>query len=82
MGESESLSHSRWECKCHVVFIPKCPRKTLYGQLRKHLGEVFHRLAGQKGSDRGRAPDAGSCAYADIDSAEVCGVPGSGVYQG
>ena len=50
MDRTESLSHSRWECKYHVVFIPKRRRKTLYGALRKHLGEVFHRLAGQKES--------------------------------
>lgn len=48
MDEFESLSHSRWECKYHVVFIPKCRRKTLYGGLRKHLGEVFRKLAQQK----------------------------------
>ena len=48
MDEYESLSHSKWECKYHVVFIPKCRRRVLYGQLRKHLGEVFHRLAKQK----------------------------------
>ena len=41
MDEAESLSHSRWQCKYHVVFIPKCRRKTLYEQLRPHLGEVF-----------------------------------------
>jgi REP element-mobilizing transposase RayT len=45
MDDSKSLSHSRWECKYHVVFIPKCGRKTLYGQLRPHLGEVFRKLA-------------------------------------
>jgi hypothetical protein len=45
MDEYESLSHSRWECKYHVVFIPKCRRKVLYGQLRKHLGEVLHRAS-------------------------------------
>ena len=50
MGESESLSHSRWECKYHVVFIPKCRRRTLYEQLRKHLGEVFRKLAEHKES--------------------------------
>jgi len=50
MDEYKSLSHSKWECKYHVVFIPKCRRKTLYGQLRKYLGEVFHRLAKQKES--------------------------------
>ena len=50
MDRLESLSHSKWECKYHVVFIPKRRRKVLYGGLRKHLGEVFHRLAGQRES--------------------------------
>ena len=50
MDEYESLSHSKWECKYHVIFIPKCRRKTLYLGLRKHLGEVFRRLAEQKQS--------------------------------
>lgn len=50
MDEYESLSHSSWECKYHVVFIPKCRRRTLYAELRKHLGEVFRRLAEQKES--------------------------------
>jgi putative transposase len=50
MDGSESLSHTRWECKYHVVFIPKCRRKTLYAELRRHLGEVFRRLAMQKES--------------------------------
>lgn len=50
MDDLESLSHSKWECKYHVVFIPKYRRRVLYGQLRSHLGEVFHRLARQKES--------------------------------
>jgi len=50
MEDNESLSHSKWECKYHVVFIPKCRRKTLYEELRRHLGEVFRRLAEQKES--------------------------------
>jgi putative transposase len=50
MDEYASLSHTKWECKYHVVFIPKCRRKVLYGQLRQHLGEVFHQLARQKES--------------------------------
>ncbi len=45
MDEYENLSHTK--CKYHVVFIPKCRRKTLYGKLRVHLGEVFHQLAKQ-----------------------------------
>ena len=50
MDEYESLSHTKWECKYHVVFIPKCRRKVLYEQLRRDLGEVFHQLAKQKES--------------------------------
>jgi putative transposase len=50
MEEITSLSHAKWECKYHVVFIPKCRRKLLYGQLRRHLGEVFRELARQKES--------------------------------
>jgi len=50
MDENESLSHSKWACKYHVVFIPKCRRRTLYRALRKHLGEVFRRLASQRES--------------------------------
>ena len=50
MDEAKSLSHSRWECKYHVVFISKCRRRTLYEQLRKHLGEVFRELARQQES--------------------------------
>ena len=48
MDKFESLSHTAWDCKYHVVFIPKCRRRTLYRQLRQHLGEVFRKLAGQK----------------------------------
>ena len=43
-----SLSHSKWDCKYHVVFIPKCRRKKLYVQVRKFLGPVFRELARQK----------------------------------
>ena len=50
MDKYESLNHSKWECKYHVVFIPKCRRKALYVQLRQHLGEVFRSLAAQKES--------------------------------
>ena len=48
MDEHQSLSHTVWHCKYHVVFIPKCRRRTLYLELRKHLGEVFRKLAAQK----------------------------------
>ena len=50
MDEYESLSHTRLDCKYHIVFIAKCRRKALYGDLRRHLGEVFRKLAAQKES--------------------------------
>ena len=46
----ESLSHSKWDCKYHIVFIPKCRKKKLYGAVRNFLGPVFHELASQRGS--------------------------------
>ncbi len=47
MKEYQSLSHTRWGCKYHVVFIPKRRKKAIYGALRKHLGEIFRELAQQ-----------------------------------
>ena len=50
MDEYESLSHTKYECIYHVVFIPKGGRRLLYGELRKHLGDVLRRSAEQKES--------------------------------
>ena len=44
----QNLSHSRWDCKYHVVFVPKRRRKVLFGRVRRQLGEIFHALARQK----------------------------------
>jgi hypothetical protein len=40
-----SLSHSKWDCKYHVVFVPKRRRKVIFGQTRRQLGAIFHALA-------------------------------------
>ena len=50
MTDYKSLSHTRWECKYHVVFIPKYRKKAIYGQLRRELGKVMRRLAEQRES--------------------------------
>ena len=50
MKEYQSLEHSRWDCKYHVVFIPKDRKKMIFGKLRKALGELFHELASHKES--------------------------------
>ena len=49
MRDYKSLSHTRWDCKYHVVFIPKKRKKMIFGAIRKHLGVVFHELAKTKG---------------------------------
>lgn len=48
MKEYQSLSHTRWDCKYHVVFIPKRRKKAIFGSLRRHLGAVFRELARHK----------------------------------
>ena len=50
MKDYQSLSHTKWDCKYHVVFIPKYRRKRIFGTLRQHLGEIFRELAKQKES--------------------------------
>ena len=50
MNDVQCLSHTKGECKFHVVWIPKCRRKMLFGQLRNSMGEMFHELARQKES--------------------------------
>jgi len=41
MKEYQSLSHTRWDCKYHIVFIPKRRKKKVFGVLRRHLGQIF-----------------------------------------
>ena len=48
MSNYKTLQHTQWDCKYHVVFIPKYRRKVLYGTIRQHLGEIFRRLARQR----------------------------------
>jgi putative transposase len=48
MRDFESLAHVRWDCKYHVVFIPKYRRKVLYGKLRAGIGRILRDLCEQK----------------------------------
>jgi putative transposase len=50
MNDVKSLAHSAWECKYHVVWIPKCRKKQLYGGVAKYLGSIFHELARERES--------------------------------
>ena len=83
MDQLESLSHSVWECKYHVSFIPKCRRRVLYEGLRQHLGEVFRRLAEQKESRvlEGHLMADHVQMLLSIPP-NVCGVGSGGLHQG
>jgi len=48
MYDQQSLSHTMWECSYHIVWIPKYRKKTIFGDLRKYLGEIFRELAAHK----------------------------------
>ena len=51
MDNYRKMSHTKWQCKYHVIFIPKYRRKQLYGVVKKGLREVFHELASHRGSE-------------------------------
>ena len=48
MYDAQSLSHTKWDCKFHVVWIPKYRKKAIFSELRKYLGEILRELAAQK----------------------------------
>ncbi|MBI5417617.1 IS200/IS605 family transposase [Candidatus Poribacteria bacterium] len=51
MEAKQSINHTIWDCKYHIVWIPKCRKKVMYGEVRKYLGEVLRELARQKESE-------------------------------
>lgn len=51
MNDFQSLSHTLWECKYHLVWVPKYRKKVLYGDIRRHLGGVLRELAIQRESN-------------------------------
>jgi hypothetical protein len=61
----QSLSHSKWDCRYHVVFIPKYRRKVLYGEIRRQPGQIFRELARQKECQivEGHFPQPGRCGW-------------------
>ena len=49
MNDIKSLSHSKWNCKYHIVFAPKYRRQVIYGKLKKEIGKILRNLCEQKG---------------------------------
>ena len=59
MNDDSSLSHTRWNCKYHIVFVPKYRRKVIYGKLRADIGAILRQL----------------CAYKDVEIIEAHAMP-------
>ena len=59
MNDDSSLSHTRWNCKYHIVFVPKYRRKAIYGKLRAEIGAILRQL----------------CAYKDVEIIEAHAMP-------
>lgn len=58
MSVTSKLAHTVWECKYHVVWIPKCRRKVVYGKLRLEIGQLLRRYCEYKGIE---IVEAGAC---------------------
>ena len=82
MKNYESLSHTRYDCKYHVVFIPKYRRKKIYGAIRRPLGEISRAGEAEGKSHLGRAFEGRSRPQVHQHSTEVCGVECGGLHEG
>ena len=83
MDEPASLSHTKWECKYHVIFIPKRRREDVVCGAAQTPGGVVSQISFAKGKpDRRRSPYARSRAYVDFDPTEIRGVTGGWIHQG
>ena len=81
MNDVSSLNHSRWECKYHVVWIPKYRKKTLYGQLRKYLIQVFKDLARARECEVLEGHLMVDHVHIHLNTSQICGIPSNWVPQ-
>ena len=59
MNDDTSLSHTRWNCKYHIIFVPKYRRKVIYGKLREEIGTIIRHL----------------CTYKEVEIIEAHAMP-------
>lgn len=81
--KAHSLSHTKWTCKYHIVFISKYRRKAIYNQYRKDLGEILRLLCKYKGDrNHRRTFNAGSCTYVSRNTAKICSIQFCRIFKG
>jgi hypothetical protein len=69
----QSLTHSKWDCKYHVLFVCKRRRKAIFGQTRRQLGAIFHALARQKECQRAQLQSLACAGRSAILAASISG---------
>ena len=80
---TDNLRHTRWECKYHMVFIPKYRKKSIYGWvIQRTRADPPGVGPAERERSGGGASDGRPCSHAVVDSTEVLGFRGGGVYQG
>ena len=77
-----SLSHTRWECKYHILFAPKFRRKVAYGELKQDIANILSMLCKRKGVEIIEADMSGSCTYASTYTAKYECFKFCGISQG
>ena len=80
--DSESLAHTKWNCKYHIVFAPKYRRQIIYGRLRTEIGKILRELCKRKDIDSGSRSMSRSYTHAAVDTAKVQRVERDGVPEG
>src|SRR5713226_3015310 len=78
---TDNLKHTRWECKYHVVFIPKYRKRSIYGWIRRAWTDHPGTCAAEREHSGGGASDGGPCSHAVVDTTEVLGFWGGGVHK-
>ncbi len=82
MSTENSLTHTKWECKYHIVFAPKYRRQVIYKQIRADLGMILGTLCKRKGIEIIEAESVPrSYTYARKDTTEIFGIRSNGVSQ-
>ena len=83
MNDVNSLSHTKWNCKYHIVFAPKYRRKVFYGEKRREIGEILRTLCSWKTIKIIEAEVCpGHVQYAGRDPAESNGIADYGISKG
>ena len=78
--DTESLAHTKWNCKYHIVFAPKYRRQVIYGKIKSDIGQILRKLCEYKGGRNNRSRSMPrSYTHVSIYTAEIQRVTNNGI---